>query len=258
MQAPSRRSRAVRSSYSSRSTLSCPSRGASGWFAVLRAAVRLLATTRRPNRKRNGRMLVRGSSRCPSHSSPLPRRRPRAPNHRSASRLYRAAVADIAPFTGIRYDPAAVGDVARVVAPPYDVISPKEREALEDASPYNVVRLILPRDEHGDDGPERYGQARALLDAWLAAGVLREDDDESITVYEQRYTIGGERRVQRGVLASVALEGLLPHERTYEAIVADRLELLRATQYNLDAIFCVYESQDAAAQHAIDALCASE
>ncbi len=33
-------------------------------------------------------------------------------------------MAEIVPFRGVLYDPVKVGDVASVVAPPYDVIGP--------------------------------------------------------------------------------------------------------------------------------------
>jgi uncharacterized protein (DUF1015 family) len=59
----------------------------------------------------------------------------------------------------------------------------------------------------------------------------------------------------RGILAAVALDesrGVLPHERTYDEIVGDRLELLRATETNLEPIFCVYEGGDVAASEALD------
>lgn len=171
---------------------------------------------------------------------------------------------DIAPFRGLLYDTEAVSDLASVVAPPYDVIGEADRDGLEAASPYNVVRLILGRDEPGDDGDSnKYVRARALLDAWRAAGVLRLDDHEALYIYEQRYPLGGETRVQRGILAAVALDdpdagGVLPHERTYDEIVDDRLALLRATATNLDTILCVYGSEDRSAADRIDAVASRE
>lgn len=170
----------------------------------------------------------------------------------------------ITAFRGLRFDPNTVGDLATVVAPPYDVISDGDHDALEAASPYNVVRLILGRDEPGDDDrASKYTRARELLDAWTAAGALTLDDAPSLTVYEMRYTVDGEPRVTRGVLAAVSLGepsegGVLPHERTYADIVDDRLALLRATETNLDCIFCVYDGQDAAAHEALDATCSRE
>ena len=64
-------------------------------------------------------------------------------------------MADIVPFLGIRYDPARVSDLSRVLAPPYDVIGETERAALEAQHPQNVVRIELPRGE----GDERYAEA---------------------------------------------------------------------------------------------------
>src|SRR5690554_3078475 len=64
---------------------------------------------------------------------------------KSSTRLERGAVPllDVRPFRGIRYSSKAA-PLDRVVSPPYDVISPEERERLAQSSPYNVVRIDLP------------------------------------------------------------------------------------------------------------------
>ena len=54
-------------------------------------------------------------------------------------------MAEIAPFAGLRFDLGRVGDAARVLCPPYDVIGEGERLDLEARHPHNVVRLELPR-----------------------------------------------------------------------------------------------------------------
>ena len=46
------------------------------------------------------------------------------------------------PFPAVRYS-ATAGDPSDLVAPPYDVIGPDERAALEARSPVNAVRLEL-------------------------------------------------------------------------------------------------------------------
>ena len=83
-----------------------------------------------------------------------------------------------------------------------------------------------------------------LLAGWLAEGVVRRDLSPCLYVYEETYTLRGTRRVQRGVLASVALDDtgswVVPHERTMAAPVADRLRLLEATEVNLSPVFGVY------------------
>ena len=47
----------------------------------------------------------------------------------------------IAPFRGVFYNQKKIRDLAKVVTPPYDVISPEEQEKLYRKSPYNFVRL---------------------------------------------------------------------------------------------------------------------
>ena len=50
---------------------------------------------------------------------------------------------DIAPFRGLLFNQRKVGPTNQVTAPPYDVISPEQQEALYKKNPNNVVRLIL-------------------------------------------------------------------------------------------------------------------
>ncbi|HXP14091.1 MAG TPA: DUF1015 domain-containing protein, partial [Actinomycetes bacterium] len=162
-----------------------------------------------------------------------------------------------APFRGLRFDPDVVGDHAQVTAPPYDVISPEARDAYEAMSPYNVVRLILARPDTDDgataerDGTGDYGNVADLLARWRADGVLRRDEAKCLYIYEEIYDLRGARRVQRGVLASVALDDtgtwVVPHERTMAAPVADRLRLLEATEVNLSPVFGVYAGNGAPA-----------
>src|SRR3954447_3214843 len=96
-------------------------------------------------------------------------------------------MAQIAPFAGLRYDLTRVGDAARVLAPPYDVIGEGERLDLEARHPHNVVRLELPRGE----GDERYASAARLIEAWQSEGILRRDGAPAIYVYEQQFTYMG-------------------------------------------------------------------
>ena len=161
-------------------------------------------------------------------------------------------MANVAPFRGLRYDRAVVGDLATVTAPPYDVISPDALERFELASPYNVVRLILGREAAGVD---QYTRAAQTLADWIREGVLALDDRETVTIYEQRFNVGGRERVQRGVLAAVELEeqpgSILPHEKTMAAPVEDRLKLMRATAANLSPVFAVYAGDDGGARDVI-------
>jgi len=152
----------------------------------------------------------------------------------------------LAPFRGVRFDPRTVSDLAAVTSPPYDVIEPDGVRLLETLDPHNIVRLILPREDAcGSEG--RYRHAARLLRDWLSAGVLRTDPTPGLYVYEQVTP----STVQRGLVGALGLrnprEGVvLPHEDVMPGPVADRLELMRATETNPDPILLMYGGGGAA------------
>lgn len=143
------------------------------------------------------------------------------------------------PFAGLRYNTDAV-ELDRVVAPPYDVIGPEERQVLERRDPHNVVHIDLPRDEPGRD---RYTAAGSRLAEWLAGQVLLTDDGPSFYVYRMGYhDTDGRPRQTSGVIGALELsvpgEGdVLPHERTMSKPKDDRLNLLRSCRANLSPIW---------------------
>jgi uncharacterized protein (DUF1015 family) len=162
-------------------------------------------------------------------------------------------LADIVPFAGLRYDSARVGDLSRVLAPPYDVIGEAERAALEALHPQNVVRIELPRGE--DD--TRYAEAARLLSTWTAEGVLRVDVAPAFYVYDQEFDWAGRRHTRRGFFAAVRLEPferrvILPHEKTLSGPKEDRLRLMRATHTQISPIFGLFRDPDSAAREVID------
>ncbi len=143
---------------------------------------------------------------------------------------------DLAPFRGVRYAPSRGGELANVTSPPYDVIGPGTLERLRAASPFNVVRLILPALEL--DARAAGAVAAERLRSWLESGVLAVDDVPALYVYEQR----GPGYAQRGIIGLVAVggAGILPHEGVLPGPVAGRRELMAATRSNLEPILLVY------------------
>jgi len=164
-------------------------------------------------------------------------------------------MADVQPLRALHYDPAVVGGLHAVVAPPYDVIDPEQRAALAARSPYNVVRIDLPEAERGGDP---YAEAAALLERWQAEGAIVRDAEPAIWALVQDYVApDGTPRTRRGLFARVRVEEygagrIRPHERTHPGPREDRLRLTRATKANLSPIFSLYADPAGAAWGAVE------
>jgi uncharacterized protein (DUF1015 family) len=155
----------------------------------------------------------------------------------------------LAPFRATRFC-ADADTLGRQLSPPYDVISGADRAALVQASPTNVVRLILPEQDEARFGDgDRYAGAKAVLQDWLSRGVLAVDDEAALFVYE----MSTPDSVTRGLLGAVELRDpedgvILPHENTMAGPVSDRLALMSATEANLEPIYLVYDGGGAASE----------
>src|SRR5215210_600787 len=166
-----------------------------------------------------------------------------------------AAMADVQPLRALHYDPATVGSLQAVVAPPYDVIDPDQRAALAKRSPYNVVRIDLPE---ADGRSDAYAHAAELLERWQADGAVVRDEEPAIWAIVQDYVApDGSPRTRRGLFARVRVEEygagrIRPHERTHAGPREDRLRLTRATRANLSPIFALYDDPQGAAWSAVE------
>jgi uncharacterized protein (DUF1015 family) len=160
----------------------------------------------------------------------------------------------LAPFRAQRY---RVGPerLAKLLAPPYDVIDDDARQVLVEGDPDNIVTLILPRASenspagHGDTSAP-YVDAARRLEENVERGLLGADPEPALYVYQMTTPDG---RSTRGLLGAVELRDpadgvILPHENVMAGPVADRLQLMSTTSANLEPIFLVYEGGGFAAQ----------
>ncbi len=162
-------------------------------------------------------------------------------------------MADVRPFNGVTYDPVRVADLGLVTCPPYDVISPAERDVLYDRHPYNMVRIVSGRDEDGDDaGQNKYTRACGFFKSWMWEGMLHEDASPALYVYRQAFDdpTGKKRRVW-GLLATISLDDeILAHEKTMSGPKADRLALMKAVPTNISPIYALYREDGAGSTEA--------
>jgi uncharacterized protein (DUF1015 family) len=157
-------------------------------------------------------------------------------------------MADVHPFRAFRYDPEQVS-LSQIVTQPYDKITPALQDRYYEASPHNLVRIILGRREENDNPANNvYSRAAAYLRDWRQQGILRQDAVPSIYVYSQRFTLPNSKTEleRRGFIALGRIEDysagvVFRHEQTLAKPKADRLDLLRATRAHFGQIFMLYE-----------------
>ena len=145
-------------------------------------------------------------------------------------------------FQGMRYTPKA-GSIADLVCPPYDIVSPKQREELIEHSPYNIINLELPV------GDNKYETARDLYHQWVKDGILAQDTQDSIYVYEMAFSVKDVSYAVKGIFCAVRLEEfeervILPHEFTLSKAKNDRFELLDTAKASFSQIYSMYSDED--------------
>lgn len=159
-------------------------------------------------------------------------------------------MASIRPLRALRYSKRNGNRLARVLAPPYDVIPPKMKKALLAADPHNAIRLIVGNPSVETHRPADYAAAAKTLKSWRTRGVLNRDPVPSIAVYQQVFRVDGKTYRRTGFLALDKLVpfggrkgGILPHEHTLAGPKADRLNLMKACHANFSAIFSLYSDR---------------
>ncbi len=166
-------------------------------------------------------------------------------------------MADVRPFRGLRYNPQVVGELSRIICPPFDTIPPELHSSLYQRSPYNVVRLEsgerLPSDTPQDN---RYTRSAALLSEWMDKRSLVREEAPAFYLVQHDFHHGGHdggNQGERGksrleLVACVRLEDyerrvVLPHEYTRDADKQDRLALMEACNTNFSPIMCLYRDE---------------
>ncbi len=156
---------------------------------------------------------------------------------------------EIKGFHGLHFNTDKLSNLDHAITPPYDVISPDERQRLADQDPHSMVHLILPEEK---DGKSRYEVARDNLKAWREEDALVQDDKPSYYLLRQHFTdLDGNARVRSGFFAVTRLpeaddNKILGHERTFDKPVEDRLLLTAAAKANFGAVFVLYSDREQA------------
>ena len=153
---------------------------------------------------------------------------------------------EIKAFKAYRFNPDVVGDNGKCIAPPYDVINPTQQKKLYEQNQYNIIRVILGKQEPTDNGKKnQYSRAAEYLKDWLNKNALKQDDKEAVYAYVQSFQVAGKEYSRSGFIALGKLaqfgSGVQPHEKTLDGPKADRLKLTQATAAQFELVFMLYD-----------------
>ncbi len=154
---------------------------------------------------------------------------------------------DILPFNGLRFDLHLTGELSKIIAPPYDIISPLQKQQLKDQSPYNIVNLTLPDDSNDKS---RYENAKIILQDFIKKGILKVDPEKCFYILEESFMDdGGSLKSFTGLIGLLKIEDygagkVLRHEKTLSKPKEDRLNLLNACRTNFEFIYTIYNDSD--------------
>jgi uncharacterized protein (DUF1015 family) len=151
-------------------------------------------------------------------------------------------MADIKPFRAIRYTEQA-GSLKNLITQPYDKIDTELRKEYYKKSPYNYCRLILPMEEN------KYKTAQQRTQKWMRKGILAKDEKPALFVYRQEFKLSGRTYIRNGLIAALRLYSygenvVFPHEVTYGEPKADRLQMLRTVQKDLESVFLIFSDPE--------------
>lgn len=159
-------------------------------------------------------------------------------------------MANIKPFKGYRYNPAKISDMGNVVAPLRYNIGDDEKSKLYELDEYNIVKIFDGKSFETDtDEENKYTRAAEYLNKWIADGVIVQDDEEAIYLYEEEIEMNGNIYSNLTFVALLELEELgtgsiRSCEEIKELSKKDRYDLLAATNADLSMISCLYVERD--------------
>jgi uncharacterized protein (DUF1015 family) len=156
-------------------------------------------------------------------------------------------MAEIRPFKGVRYSQDMVSDLASVLCPPYDIISPLQQNELYARSEHNFVRVEYNRELPQDNAEDnRYTRAAGYLDRWLGEGILNYEQAPAVYFHDHFFTCQGKEQQRRNIIALVRLEEwekmiVRPHENIIPKAKSDRLSMLRTCRANTSAVLAMFQ-----------------
>jgi uncharacterized protein (DUF1015 family) len=159
-------------------------------------------------------------------------------------------MAEIRPFKGTRYNQKIIQNLAKVICPPYDIISPEQQDVLYDKNEHNFVRIEYNRETPGDTSSDnRYTRAAANIRDWINKNILKTDTEPAFYIHKHSFNWQGKKYTRHNILALVKLEEwgtkiIRPHENIIPKAKSDRMNMLKTCQANTSTVLSMYSDPD--------------
>ena len=151
---------------------------------------------------------------------------------------------EILPIKAWRYNPNLNSQIEALTSPLFDVVSPKQREALY-RHEYNSIHLSVPKGDHPA------AEAKQTLEKWKKEEIILQDKLPGIYVYYQYFTLPGENKeyCRKGFIGQVKAydwneKRILRHENTIVKAVNERIELLKETEFQTSPTHGLYHDPE--------------
>ncbi len=152
----------------------------------------------------------------------------------------------IRPFRGLRPRPE---QVAKVAAPPYDVLSSNEARELVRNNPISFLRVNKPEVDFDPDTPVHskkvYDRGKENLQRLVDDGILCRDDQPSLYLYR----LAWQGLSQTGLVALTSTDEynhgkIKKHEHTRPEKVSDRAAHIRHVNAQVGPVFSIFRHND--------------
>ncbi len=159
-------------------------------------------------------------------------------------------MARIIPLKGVFYNPDKIHNLGDVTIPPYDVISKQEQLDFHNRHPYNIIRLTLGKQAENDTNKNNWHtKAAGFFNDWLSKNILVRDNSPSLYLTSVEFSSENKMITRYGLIALVGLEPfskgiVIPHEKTFSKVTAERFELIKNCHANFSPIFGIYSDQN--------------
>ena len=148
---------------------------------------------------------------------------------------------EINSFRGYIYNLNKVGDINKVIAPPWDVINGEYERSLFQSSPYNAIRLIS---QNGN--PD---EVKRIFGKWVTERILVKSERESFYFLKHGFKYQNKELERKGFFALLKLQdfssgNVIPHEVIFEKHKNNRYRLVEKCRANFSPVFMLYNDEE--------------